>query len=78
MNMKKKTGKKLKIALLSFLLIFVFLFGGMAITFASITKNAVLDSNLLPKQNVSTAFYDINGNKTVNELNPMEIKWLSK
>ena len=61
MNMKKKTGKKLKIALLSFLLIVVFLFGGMAITFASITKNAVLDSNLLPKQNVSTVFYDING-----------------
>ena len=59
--MKKKRGKKLKIALLSFLLIVVFLFGGMAITFASITKNAVLDSNLLPKQNVSSVFYDING-----------------
>ena len=74
--MKKKTGKKLKIALLSLLLIIVLLFGGTAITFVSITKNAVLDSNLLPKQNVSTAFYDINGKKSTISLKGGEIMWL--
>lgn len=38
-------------------------------------KYAIIN-NSTEKQ--TTDFYDINGNKTVIELNPMEIKWLSK
>ncbi len=52
---------------LKFLLVFNLIFAllltaGGLIAFSSITKNAVFDNTLMPKNDITTAFYDINGN----------------
>ena len=62
--MHTATMKKfLKILLVSMMIFAVVLTCGGLIAFQSITKNAVFDSTLMPKNEITTVFSDINGNK---------------
>ena len=54
--------KFLKILLVSMMVFAVVLTCGGLIAFQSITKNAVFDNTLMPKNEITTVFSDINGN----------------
>lgn len=54
--------KVLKILLVSTMILTVVLACSGIIAFASITKNAVFDNTLMPKNDITTVFSDINGN----------------
>ena len=54
--------KFLKILLVSMMVFAVVLTCGGLIAFQSITKNAVFDNTLMPKNGITTVFSDINGN----------------
>ena len=61
--MHTATMKKfLKILLVSMMVFAVVLTCGGLIAFQSITKNAVFDNTLMPKNEITTVFSDINGN----------------